>query len=224
MEISVVIPALNEAENLAVLLPQIKEVLVDIKHEIIVVDGKSTDNTREIAARLGTRVIIQESKGFGGALRDGFAICKGEYVLQMDADFSHDPYFIPKLLQHRGRADLVMGSRYVHGGSMEAPFIRRSSSFLLNKFSRYFMRIPVKDMSSGFRLYRKKALDEIKTTAIQLEIQQEMIVKLFDKGFKIVEVPFIVKPREKGVSKVHLVKYGSLILRSLVRLNKLRRS
>ncbi len=224
MEISVVLPALNESKNLSVLIPRLREVLKDYQYEILVVDGGSNDNTAQVASELGARVINQESAGFGGALKEGFKSAKGKYVIQMDADLSHDPYYIPQLLKERDKGDLVIASRYVSGGYMQASFIRRLLSYILNKFSSFFLKVPLKDMSSGFRIYRKAALDEIEITSRQFEVEQEIVIKLFNKGFKVIEMPFHYRPREAGVSKAKLISYGLILLRSHLSLYQLRNS
>lgn len=224
MEISVVIPTLNEAENLKIIIPRINDVLNEKKYEIIIVDGGSADNTHRTAAELGARVIEQKSKGFAGALKEGFKAARGEYVIQMDADMSHDPFYIPHLLKQKENADLVIASRYVKGGYMQASFIRRFLSYILNKFSSNFLNVPILDMSTGFRIYKKSSLDEIDITSKQFEVEQEIVIKLFNKGFKIIEIPFHYRPREKGVSKAKLVRYGIILLKSHLKLYQLRNS
>ncbi|HEM60985.1 MAG TPA: glycosyltransferase family 2 protein, partial [Chloroflexi bacterium] len=100
MQISVIIPALNEESNLKALLPRLHKVLSNLKvhpYEIIVVDGGSTDHTTEVSHELGARAVVQEEPGYGGALKDGFRSAQGDYVLTLDADLSHNPDFIDRM-------------------------------------------------------------------------------------------------------------------------------
>ena len=160
MDISVILPVVNERDNLRILLPRIHASLEreKLSYEVVVVDGNSIDGTREAAEDLGARVVTERRRGFAGALETGFAEATGDYVLTLDADLSHDPDFIGKLWGARRRADIIVASRYTRGGVVYTSFIRRWTSFLLNLVLGRMLSIPVRDMSSGFRLYRREAL------------------------------------------------------------------
>ncbi|TMG34681.1 MAG: glycosyltransferase [Chloroflexi bacterium] len=121
--LSVVIPALNEAASLDQVLPAVEAALTSLKisHELVVVDGGSTDKTQEVVRRHGARLVTQKLPGFGGACRAGFEQSRGEYVLTMDADGSHDPSFVGDLWTARGKAEVVIASRYVPGGAAFMP-------------------------------------------------------------------------------------------------------
>src|SRR5258707_12373347 len=131
---SVILPVMNEAENLRVLIPRLTASLARerITHEIIVIDGLSTDGTREVAQELGARVVEERRRGYAGALETGIAEARGDYVLTLDADQSHDPDFVVKMWRARTRADIVVASRYVLGGVAYSDFIRRSANSLLD--------------------------------------------------------------------------------------------
>ena len=128
-DLTIIIPALNEQENLRLLLPQIQDVLHDlaIRSEVIVVDGGSHDETQQVASAAGARVVEQSERGYGGALIAGFAAAKAPYVATMDADLSHPPVFLKDFWQQRDQADLLVASRYVKGGraDMGASYVDR---------------------------------------------------------------------------------------------------
>ena len=226
MDISVILPVVNERDNLLILLPRIQTSLEreKLSYEIIVVDGNSIDGTREAAADLGARVVRERRPGFAGALETGFAEAAGDYVLTLDADLSHDPDFIGKLWVARHRGDIVVASRYARGGVVYTSFIRRWTSFLLNLVLGRMLSIPVRDMSSGFRLYRSDALRELKLVSTNLEVQEEILVRAYARGFSVVEVPFVYFPRATGTSHTRLIRFGLDILYSSLKLWKVRNS
>jgi glycosyltransferase involved in cell wall biosynthesis len=226
MDISVILPVINERDNLLVLLPRIQASLEreKLSYEIIVVDGNSIDGTREAAEDLGARVVRERRRGFAGALETGFAEAAGDYVLTLDADLSHDPDFIGKMWVARHRGDIVVASRYTRGGVVYTSFIRRWTSFLLNLVLGRMLSIPVRDMSSGFRLYRREALRELKLISENLEVQEEILVRAYARGFSIVEVPFVYFPRATGRSHTRLISFGLDILFSSLKLWKVRNS
>ncbi|MEO6029465.1 MAG: glycosyltransferase family 2 protein, partial [Candidatus Binatia bacterium] len=123
VDLTIVLPVLNERLNVEQLLPRTIEVLRSIgcSYELVVVDGGSTDGTPDAAVAGGARVIRQTLPGYGGALREGLAAAAGTYILTLDADLSHDPDFIVKLWRSRERAEVVIASRYVRGGVAYMP-------------------------------------------------------------------------------------------------------
>jgi dolichol-phosphate mannosyltransferase len=226
MDVSVIIPVVNECDNLRILLPRIQASLdrEHLSHEIIVVDGNSIDGTREASEALGARVIDERRRGFAGALETGFAEAAGDYVMTLDADLSHDPDFIGKLWRARDRADIVVASRYARGGVVYTSFIRRWASFLLNLVLGRMLSIPLRDMSSGFRLYRREALQGMQLDSTNFEVQQEILVRAYARGFSVIEVPFVYFPRGAGRSHVKLISFGLDITRYALKLYKVRNS
>src|ERR671935_1182720 len=152
-ELAVVIPAWNERENLELLLPALREVLDDlgVGAEIVVVDGGSTDGTREAAIRRGARVVVQTERGYGGALLAGFAATTAPWIVTMDADLSHRPVFLHELWNRRHDAEVLIASRYVPGGRAEMHGLRRVLSHALNRTYARVLALPLRDLSSGFR-------------------------------------------------------------------------
>jgi|HubBroStandDraft_2_1064218.scaffolds.fasta_scaffold32806_2 glycosyltransferase involved in cell wall biosynthesis len=226
MDISVILPVANEAENLRTLLPRLTALLdrEHITHEIVVIDGNSTDGTRETAAALGARVVMERRRGYAGAMETGIAEARGDYLLTLDADQSHDPDFVLKMWRARSRADIVVASRYALGGVAYSDFIRRSTSWFLNWMLRRFLSMPVSDISSGFRLYRRDVFTDLKLTSSNFEVQEEILVKAYASGFSVVEVPFTYFPRGAGRSHAKLFSFGWKIFRSSLPLWKIRNS
>ncbi|MDB5108678.1 MAG: hypothetical protein JWM69_1619, partial [Candidatus Binatus sp.] len=226
MDVSVILPVVNERENLAVLIPRLKALLdrERITHEVIVIDGGSTDGTREEAERLGARVFAERRRGYAGALETGFAEASGNYVLTLDADQSHEPDFVAKMWRARDRADIVIASRYARGGVAYTDFVRRSSSALLNAVLSRMLSMPVRDLSSGYRLYRREALENLDLKGTNFEALEEILIKAYAKGFSVVEVPFTYFPRGAGRSHAKLISFGWAIMKSSMKLWKIRNS
>jgi len=207
--LSIVIPCLNEANNLKELLPLIAEFISDvIDYEVIVVDGGSRDSTVQVAERLGAIAITQQGEGYGSALKSGFVRARGEYILTMDGDLSHHPSFIPNMIRRRKEADVIIASRYIRNGHSRDIFSRKLMSLLLNKTFKLVVSLPVEDVSSGFRLYRREVLESIDIEVANYNVLQEILLKLYVKGYSIKEISFHYKPRYKGRSKARIIRSG----------------
>src|SRR5271156_2726036 len=215
MDVSVILPVVNEAENLRILIPRLVTLLNHerISHEIVVIDGGSTDGTRETAEALGARVVSERRRGYAGAMETGIAEARGDYGLTLDADQSHDPDFVVKMWRARTRADIVVASRYVLGGVIYSPFIRRASSWFLNQALRRLLSIPVLDMSSGYRLYRRGVFARLGAPSADFGVQEEIVLRPYASGFSVVEVPFTFFPGGAGRSHAKLLSFGWNIFR-----------
>lgn len=226
IEISVVIPAWNEADNLATLLPHMHEVLRDIGHsyEIIVVDNHSGDGTEQVCRAANAVLLQQSARGYGGALWAGFQHAQGEYILTMDADLSHTPDFVPRMWNHRTDAEVVIASRYVEGGAADMPAYRHALSVILNTVYGRLLSLPVEDISSGFRLYRAAILRELDLQSNDFDALEEILIECYARGYRIAEIPFHYVPRDQGKSKVKLLQFGIAYLKTLLRMWKLRNS
>ena len=215
-DLSIIIPCMNEAENLKELLPLINNFICNmVNYEIIVVDGRSHDNTVQVAQSLGAIAITQQGKGYGNALKTGFARARGEYILTMDGDLSHHPSLIPNMIRRRQEADVLIASRFIRQGYSRAPLSRNLMSILLNKTFQIAISMPFEDLSSGFRIYRKCVLDSIDIEMEYYNVLQEILVKIYVQGYHIKEIPFHYKPRHKGRSKAKVFKYGFAYFRYL---------
>jgi len=221
--ISIIIPTYNEAGSIRRLLEEIKKSLRKKSYEVIVVDDNSPDHTADIALSLKkthhVKVIKRKSKlGLSSAVIDGLKIAKGNIIGVMDADFSHPPGLIQRLVQtiEKQDFDLVIGSRKIKGGSVEVwPFHRR----LMSRFASA-LAIPltkVKDPMSGFFFFKKEIIKDVKLKPLGYKILLEILVKGRQK--KIKEIPYMFRNRTFGKSKIGSKVYLDY-LRHIFRLYK----
>jgi dolichol-phosphate mannosyltransferase len=205
----------NERDNLGGLLTALHEVAPHA--DVLVIDDNSPDGTGELADQLGRsdpriHVLHRPGKlGLGTATLAGmqFAIERRyDFLVNLDADFSHPPRFVPALLAGMADHDVMIGSRYVSGGGTENwPWSRRLISRAVNLFVRFFLRIPVRDASGAFRCYRVSKLREAHLERIRsrgYSFQQEVLFRCYQAGCHIGETPIIFENRKAGSSKVNL--------------------
>lgn len=225
-DLTIIIPALNEQENLKVLLPQIHSVLADlsITFEVIVVDGGSRDDTQKVAQAEGARVVEQTERGYGGALMAGFAASASPHVATMDADLSHPPVFLKDFWQQRHEADLLIASRYIKGGRADMGAGRRVLSYVLNRTYATLLGLNLRDVSSGFRMYQRDALQNLDLEARDFDALEEILVKIYNGGGRVKEVPFHYRARNVGESHAKLVRFGWAFSKTLLRMWRLRNS
>ena len=213
MNVFLVIPTYNEAQNLERLIFEIFK--LHPSFNILIVDDNSPDGTGEIADRLSNNdkrihVLHREIKsGLGTAYVAGFKYVLahgGDLIFEMDADFSHDPRYLKAMKEASENADLVIGSRYVNGVRVEGwKFRRLLLSKIANMFVSYIMVKPVWDFTAGYRCYRRKVLETIDLDKIHSDgyaFQIEMTYLTFKHGFKVKEVPILFKERRRGYSKI----------------------
>ena len=225
-DLSVVIPSLNEAQNLKILLPSLREALesLGIFHEIRVIDGDSPDDTRQIVQDAGANYHCEKERGYGRAILRGIAEAQGAYIITMDADLSHPSVFIKDLWEARQEADIVIASRYVAGGQADQPWARLMLSKILNSFFGWGLSMDVKDMSSGYRLYNKSVFRNIELTFTNFVFLIELLLTAFKKGRIIKEVAFHYRPRGEGRTNAQIVKFGKDYLRLFYRMWRIRNS
>lgn len=225
-DIAVVIPVLNERENLRPLLVSLLEVTkaLNLVAEIIVADGGSNDGSQEIARELGASVVTQSLPGYGGALSAGFAASRAPYVVTMDADLSHPTVFIKDLWRHREEAELVIASRFIKGGKAEMSAFRHVLSLILNGTYRGVLGLSIADLSSGYRMYHQNVLRKLTLQARHFDVQEELLVKIQLLGGRIKEIPFHYQPRKSGKSHAKLLKFGWAFLSTLARMRRLQSS
>ena len=223
-DLAIVIPAWNEAESLDLLLPQLSQTLagLGVEAEIIVADGGSVDGTADVARSRGARVVQQSERGYGGALLAGFEAASAPWIVTMDADLSHPPTFIGDLWRHREDAELLIASRFVPGGKADTEAFRLFLSRVLNTTYRSILSIPVRDLSSGFRCYRRDVVLGIDPAARDFDFLQEVLVRAYKRGARVLEIPFHYQPRVTGRSHVRLFRFGLAYGRTLWRLCRLR--
>src|SRR5215471_8994371 len=223
-DLAVVIPAWNERENLELLLPALREVIVSLglSAEIVVVDGGSYDGTREAAERRGARVVLQQEPGYGGALLAGFAATMAPYLVTMDADLSHRPLFLEEFWKRRDEAEILIASRYIAGGQADMGWFRRVLSRILNRTYSRVLSLPLRDLSSGFRMYYRDVLTGLQLEARGFDVLEEILIRVHAAGWRIQEIPFHYMARGSGRSHVRLVQFGWAFLKTLVRMWRLR--
>jgi dolichol-phosphate mannosyltransferase len=226
LDLSVVIASLNEAPNLYRLLPLLREALdaLGVRWEILIIDGNSADGTQKVVEAAGAQYICETRPGYGTAIARGVCEARGTYVLTMDADLSHPAEFIRALWEARHDADIVIASRYVPGGHADQPLVRYLLSRVLNRFFASGLSVPAKDLSSGFRLYRKSLFEGMEITFPNFVILIEILLLAYGKGLRIKEVPFHYQPRGSGSSKARVIKFGKDYLRLFYRVWRMRNS
>jgi dolichol-phosphate mannosyltransferase len=225
-DLTVVIPARNESSNLSLLLPQLREVLrnLHIRFEIIIVDELADAETRQVCQINHAILLTPPIQGYGSALQAGFRSAQSDFILTMDADFSHPPNFIRDMWAERASAEVIIASRYVQGGKACMPATRYWLSKTLNTFFSRGLDFPVRDMSSGYRLYAGSVLHHMQLNSQDFNILQEVLVKALVEGYRVREVPFEYQPRRAGSSHARVLKFGIAYLKTFGRLWKLRNS
>jgi dolichol-phosphate mannosyltransferase len=219
MDLTVIITTINEAENLALLIPPLRSALDAEKavHEILVIDGPSTDGTPEIARSLGCRVEKQTSPGYAQAIREGLRSARGNRIIVMDADGSHSPDDAARLYRHRDLADIVINSRYVQGGGSQTQLFRSLLSRFLNFCYRSVLGLPFREISGGFRIYRREIFQRCELESKFYEVQEEMLIKPYWLGYRVAEIPYVYRERVHGVSKAKLMTVGFHLMLAMVR-------
>jgi glycosyltransferase involved in cell wall biosynthesis len=213
--VSVVIPTLNEERN----LPHVFGRLPSGLHEVIVVDGHSTDDTVEEARRLrpDVRVVTQPGRGKGNALSAGFAACTGDIVVTMDADGSTDPAEIPRFVAALCHgADFVKGSRFAQGGaSSDITWIRRLGNRALNALVNALYRTSYTDLCYGFNAFWARCLPYMRVDCDGFEVETLVNVRIAKAGLTIHEVPSYERVRLYGHSHLNAVRDGTRVLRTI---------
>jgi dolichol-phosphate mannosyltransferase len=212
-KILVIIPTYNEIENVGNIVPRVVEQGPDI--DVLVVDDSSPDGTGELADRLASddpriHVLHRENKeGLGRAYLAGFkwALERDyQYIFEMDADFSHDPKFIPGFLRAVEDADLVIGSRYKDGVNViNWPMSRLLLSKGANLYSHWITGLALTDSTGGFKCFRRRVLEAIDLDAVHSNgyaFQIEVSFRAWKKGFRLVEIPIVFVDRVEGHSKL----------------------
>ena len=209
--VSIIIPTFNEVETIGLLIKRLEE--LPFGKEIIVVDDGSTDGTVEVVRKLmreydNVRLVLRGRKmGIGSAYKDGFKLAKGNVIVQMDADMSHDPGDLPGLLRALRRSDLVIGSRYIPGGRIvNWPLHRRLISYGANLLAKLLLGLKVHDATSGFRAYRRSAFEKIVSFCLSsgFDFQVEAVFVASILGLRVAESPIRFTGRTKGRSKLGL--------------------
>jgi glycosyltransferase involved in cell wall biosynthesis len=215
--VSVVIPAKNEARNLALVLEELPK-CVD---EVILVDGRSRDSTRVMAVscRPDVRIISDPEVGKGNALRAGFEAAFGDIIVALDADGSMSPREIPTYIYFLENGfDFVKGSRFIGGGgSLDITRMRRLGNRSLLALANRMFSVQLTDLCYGFFAFRSQYLDNLGLSSTGFEIETELVVRAVKAGLRIAEVPSIEMPRRSGRSNLRSIPDGYRVLQILLR-------
>ncbi|MGH3695526.1 MAG: glycosyltransferase family 2 protein [Pseudonocardiaceae bacterium] len=215
--VTVVIPAKNEAGNIAWVLDEIPACV----NEIILVDGKSTDATLVTArhCRPDVRVVVQQGAGKGDALRAGFQAASGDVIVMIDADGSMSPREIPHFLYYLANGyDFVKGSRFMGGGSsLDITRVRRLGNRALLQLVNTLYRANLSDLCYGFCAFHRRYLSFLDLTTPGFEIETQMTICAVRAGLRIAEVPSIEMPRRHGRSNLRTFRDGTRVLRTVLR-------
>jgi dolichol-phosphate mannosyltransferase len=215
MKSIVVIGTYNEAENIPSLLPDILQLGDD--YSVIIVDDNSPDGTGRLVEEMRAdhsriHVVHRESRlGYGTAYLEGFRVAlamDADYIVQMDADYSHNPQYIPRLVDAAQQADVAIGSRYVRGGGTKGwPLRRRIISRVANSLARFLLRVPIHDFTGGFKCFPRGTLETMDFGEVQsagFGFLYEMNYLCHRYGKRFLEVPILFVERQAGQSKLSL--------------------
>lgn len=233
IEVSVVIPSYNEKENIPVLIQRVEKALKKCrkKFEVIIVDDNSPDGTAQKARMLNKkykniRVFVRKKKeGVGSAYYYGYKKGRGRILIGMDADLSHDPDEINKLLGKLEEGyDMVLGSRHIHGAFYEHKKFDTFRKYITSRYGNiltsFILGIGIKDFTNGFRCFKKEIINSIKLVNKGNSLLMEIIAKAYWKGYRIAEVPTNFRDRKKGYSKLKLIKEPLQFLKDVLQLKK----
>lgn len=212
----IIVPTYNERNNVPLLVERLFSLPLPNAH-LLIVDDNSPDGTAEVAERLATTYPItilrrQKKEGLGRAYRDAFRYAlntfpEATHIIQMDADLSHDPADIPRLLKAGHEAHLVLGSRYIFGGGIANwHWLRRLISRLGNEYARFVLKVPYRDLTSGFKCWRREALARLDLGAVSsigYSFMLETTYQAHQKKMRIDEMPIVFTERREGISKLN---------------------
>jgi dolichol-phosphate mannosyltransferase len=208
------VPTYNEKANIRRIIRGVLD--ADKRVSVLIVDDDSPDGTGEIAKKIAARdnrvhvLIRHKNKGRGSAGIAGFKAAikmRPDYIIEMDADYSHDPKYIPKMISKMGEYDVVIGSRYVKGGRDIRPWFRQFLSFMANTQIRFFLGINIADCTSGYRCFRREQLEKFvfELRAKDPAIVSEVLFYCKKYGLRIGETPITFIDRKEGQTKLSLL-------------------
>ena len=217
LRVSVVIPALNEADNLPHVLPRIPRWV----HEVVLVDGASTDGTAAVAEQLlpSIRIVEQEGRGKGAALRTGFREATGDVIVMMDADGSMDPAEIPAFVGALlAGADMAKGSRFLQGGgTRDMPLYRRLGNAGFVLMVRLLFGGKYSDLLYGYNAFWSRALPALRIDCDGFEVETVLNIRALRIGLRIAEIPSFEAPRVYGTGRLRTIPDGWRVLKALLR-------
>ena len=222
-KIVIVIPTLNECKAVGKVLSGVKDSMDSYDYKILIVDGHSIDGTDEIARNMGAKVIYQQGKGYGDALKTGFFYATkklfAEIIVMMDADLTYNPKHIPELIAPilKDKADMVVGNRFAGMQKGAMPLVNRFGNKVLSLVAKLALGLNVYDTQSGMRAFKSRLLENMTLVAVGMPLAMEMLAEAHSVGAKISEIPISYRSRV-GETKLNPIKDGGRILGVTVRL------
>lgn len=223
-DLSVIIPAYLEEENLRIILPRINAVLNDMKisYEILIVDTlQAMDNTKGVCEEFNARYINRQGgNNYGDAVRTGISNAQGELSIFMDADGSHTPEFIRDIYETRAGNDVVIASRYIQGGGTDNNKVLILMSLVVNVVYSLVLGLNCKDVSNSFKLYRTSEIKSLNLKCDNFDIVEEILFRLKRNNSKlrIKEIPYVFKKRMFGNTKRNLFLFMLSYIFTLLKL------
>jgi len=223
-DLSVVVLAQNWANNLTILLTEIQSTLdsLAIIYEIILVGDQNNEPIDQLIQQNQVRILYPITRGYGAAIKAGIHQSVGDYVIVMDADQTAPAALLRDLWKARDTAHVIIASRYIGAGRAIMPGVRRLLSKLLNLLFSRGLDLRVRDMSSGFRLYKSQVIKNLITECNDYDILQEILVKVLMEGYRILEIPYRYESQDTGL--IRAAHFGLAYLKTFARLWKLRNS
>jgi len=229
--VSIIIPTYNEAGNISPLVERLQKLSFngEMKIEIVIVDDGSNDGTIDIIRRLmkkynNIKLLVRPRRlGIGSAYKDGLKLASGDIIVQMDADLSHRPEYLPRLIHElvTSNVDLVIGSRYIKGGIVvDWPLHRYILSYGMCILARLILRMDIKDLLSGYRVYRRNVYEFLTLTRKAhgfADFEVEMVYLAKRHGLKVKEIPIVFIGRRTGSSKIAILDLVD-VLKTVLRL------
>ena len=226
-ELSIIIPTRDDEKMIGTVLDRVAETVrgLGCDFEIVVADTGSTDRTREVAREKGASVVrLARQRGYGEILKEAFRRARGKYIAVLDADLLADYSILKQFWARRAESEMLIGSRYIAGGSARMPLLRRLFSRVLNRFYGIFLSLPFKDISSGFRMINTKIFEDVELDSRGYSILIESILKAYANGWIIEEIPFRFEPEKFGGSTKRAFSFLLTYIKSLFRMWQLRNS
>ncbi|OGH12560.1 MAG: hypothetical protein A2857_01235 [Candidatus Levybacteria bacterium RIFCSPHIGHO2_01_FULL_36_15] len=220
--VTVLIPAVNEEKTIEKMVKdciKIKKYNINI---LVIIDSKTTDQTRKIAEKSGAKVVhVGKGMGKGNAVKLSIPHIKGDYVVQIDADYQFIPSEIPRLIDPLTKGhDVTLGTRYQKGSSVEpgsVSFLKLLGSFFLSGATSAVTKQRITDVMAGFKGFKTPVLKEIKPEENHFGYEAELVIKAVKKKYKVLNVPITYKKRSSGSSNVNSIKHGILVLITILK-------
>ncbi|MFO8110618.1 MAG: glycosyltransferase family 2 protein [Thermoplasmata archaeon] len=209
MKISVVIPTMNEEESIGEVLDEVKQALKGRNFEILVVDTKSTDKTREIALSKGAKIVDEPRRGYGRAYKTGFEKAEGDIIVTLDADCTYPAYAIPQMLImiEKEGYEFISTDRLSNVSKDVMGLVHRFGNWVLKTTANILFRIKLKDSQSGMWIFKKSVLQHLNLTNDGMPLSEEIKIEAIKKGINFKEVPIDYHAR-KGEAKIRSWKDG----------------